>query len=111
MNFQSELLTVLRSKTLIKRALQGAALAFLLMSIFLIVVKKGRVDFEPWEFLALASVTVGGACGGIFYNVMDIFRIQGGRKRLLANIVSVLVYIVGLYLSLVLSLNATGQWD
>src|SRR5688572_5255781 len=110
MNLQSELLTILRSKVLIKRALQGAGIAFLLMCIFLVVARKGKMDLEPWEFLAVASVTIGGACGGIFYNVMDIFRIQGGWKRKMANVISVLVYIVGLYLSLVLSLNATGQW-
>lgn len=49
MNLQSELLTVLRSKTLIKRTLQGAALAFLLVSIFLIVVILSLNATGQWK--------------------------------------------------------------
>jgi hypothetical protein len=111
MTLQNELQNILRSKTLIKRALQGAGIGFILIFIFISIARKGNMNLESWELLAVASVTLGGAFGGVFYNVMDIFRIQGGWKKVLANVASVLVYIVTLYLSLVLSLNATGQWD
>jgi hypothetical protein len=111
MTWQNELHDILRSKTLIKRVLQGAGIAFILIFIFIFISRKGKMDFEPWELLAVASVTVGGAFGGIFYDLMDILRIHGGWKKVLANVAAVLVYIVTLYLSLVLSLNATGQWD
>jgi hypothetical protein len=112
MTWQKELYQNLRSKMLIKRTLQGAGIAFLLMIIFLFVVSiVGDLDLEAWLLLPISSVTVAGAFGGAFYFFVDQLVSQSGWKKVLANVVSVLVYIVGLYISLILALSITGHWD
>lgn len=112
MTLQNELQQILRSKALFKRALQGAAIAFILINVLLFIGRKYTMEHvQSWEYLAIGAVTLGGAFGGLFYSLMDILRVQGGRKKLIANIISVVAFLVICYLSLVLSLNATGQWD
>src|SRR5688572_18541859 len=108
MTWQNELQQIIRSKSLFRRALQGAAIAFILINVFVYIVQKVKMDYHTWEYLAIASVTAGGFFGGIFYSLMDILRIQGGRKKIIANIISVIAFLVICYLSLILSLNATG---
>ena len=111
MTWQSELQQILHSKALTKRAWQGAGIAFVLMIIFLLIANSRDLVFETWELLPLLAVTVGGAAGGIFYCLMDPLRNQGGGQRVLANVLSVLVYFLSLYCCLILALNAVGQWD
>jgi hypothetical protein len=110
MTWQNELLQILRSKTLIKRAIQGAAIAFILICIFLTVSLSGDISFNPWIFLPVFAVTIAGAFGGMFYCFMGMWRSQGGLKKLLANVVSGLVFLVLCYISLILALNAIGLW-
>jgi hypothetical protein len=110
MNRQNELLHILRSRLLIKRALQGAGIAFVLICIFLLAV-IGNVVIEAWLLVPIGAVTVGGALGGVFYFVMDILRSQGGWKKIWANVISIFVYLVLVYMSLILALSAIGLWD
>lgn len=113
MTWQSELQQILRSKPLIKRALQGAgiALAIVIIFIFVVEVRGGDIGFGAWMFLPVIALAIAGAFGGIFYCMMDLLRVHGGWKKLMANVASVLVYIVTLYLSLILALNAVGLWN
>lgn len=114
MNTPHNLQQRLHAKYIGIRALQGAALAFALISLLLIVIyftSKGDAGFGNWVLIPLFTVTVGGAFGGIFYYLMDHVRYHGGWKKIFANILSVLAYIVSLYLSLIIALNITGHWD
>lgn len=110
MNWQTELQTNLFSKFLLRRALQGAGIAFVLISIFLLGAATGNMHAGSWILVPLTVVPVGGAFGGAFYSIMDLLRHQGGWKKVLANISSVLVYFISLYLSLILALYAVGLW-
>jgi len=111
MTWQNEIQQLLFSKTLIKRALQGAGIAFILISIFILGTLAGDIKAGSWIFIPITAVTVGGGFGGAFYSFMDLFRHHGGWKKVLVNIISVLVYFLALYLSLILALNAMGLWN
>ena len=111
MTWQTELQQLLFSKTLIKRALQGAGIAFVLISIFILGTLAADAKAGTWLLIPIAAVTVGGALGGAFYCMMDLFRHEGGWKKFLVDVISFLVYFLGLYLSLILALNAMGLWN
>jgi hypothetical protein len=111
MTWQNELQHILLSKTLIKRAIQGAAIALVLITVFILGALTANANIGNWVFIPMAAVTVGGAFGGAFYCFMGLLRNQGGWKKFLANVVSVLAFFVMCYMSLILALNALGLWD
>lgn len=109
MTAQDEIHQLLHSKTLLKRALTGTGVALTLMTIFLLIV--GGFDDGFWILIPASAVTIAGALGGIFYDVVDHIRRQRNWNKLVVDIVCVLAYLAGLYMSLILALNFTGDWD
>ena len=108
---QSELLEFLQTIKPGKRALQGGGIALLLINLFALATSGRSYEFHAWLLVPMGMVTVGGACGGLFYAVMEPCRNRGGRTKLFINILCFVVYVTGLYLSLILGLSFTGQWD
>lgn len=101
----------LHSSSLGKRLLWGAGIALILISFFLISAGAGSPEWPTfWRIRPLVIVPFAGAMGGLFYHLMDYFRLQGGWKKIVANIVSLLVYIIGLWLGTVLGLDGT-MWN
>ena len=93
---------------LLKPMLIGAGIALLLISTFLIIADERDPAWPKfWYIRPLLIVPAAGALGGVFYFLMGQFRIQGGWKRVLANIASLLVYVVGLWMGTVLGLVGT----
>lgn len=111
MNEQNEFQHSLHPASLSKRALQGAGIALVLVLLFIFLLGGEDLDYGVWVFLPMITVPAGGALGGIFYYLMDHLRYQGGWKKVLANISSILVYILSLWISLAAALNVTGHWD
>jgi len=111
MTWQNEIQQLLFSKTLFKRALQGAGIAFVLISIFILGTLAADAKSGSWVLIPMSAVTVGGAFGGVFYCIMELFRYKSGWKKIAVNIISVLVYFLTLYFSLILALNAMGLWN
>ena len=103
---QNEINQILQSKYLIKRALLGAGMALVMVSLFLV-----RELDEMWSLLPVTAVTLAGAFGGVFYHIADHLRQQKGWNKILINIFCALVYLAALYMSLVLALAITGHWD
>ena len=99
----------LHPKSLAVRALQGAGIAFVLVSIFLTTFIGSGIGFQI--LLPMATTAIAGACGGIFYYLMDNLRYQGGWKKVVANIICVLVYIPALWISMVFAFAITGHWN
>jgi hypothetical protein len=58
----------------------------------------------------LVIVPIAGAMGGVAYYVLDNLRRYGGWRKNAANILSVIVYTIGLWLGTVLGLAGT-LWD
>jgi hypothetical protein len=111
MTWQDELQDILFSKLLLRRALFGAGIALILITVFILGAISADVKIGSWVFLPMLAVSAGGACGGVFYSLMDLLRVHGGWKKILANVVSVVLYVIGVYLSLILALHALGLWD
>jgi hypothetical protein len=108
MTAQHEFQQGLPHKSLGKCALQGAGIALVLMVIFLLFI--GLVA-GVWVPLPMITATAGGALGGIVYYLMVQVWYQSGWKKILATIVSILVYIVLFWFSLIVAFSITGHWD
>lgn len=93
---------------LIKRMLLGAGIALVLISVFLLQAGAPDPDWgKLWMIRPLIIVPLAGAAGGAFYYFMNPLRYQGGWKRIVANILSLIVYIIGLWLGTILGLDGT----
>jgi hypothetical protein len=94
-----------------KRMLQGAGIALILIIVFLLSAGEPNPDWPKlWMIKPLLIVPLAGALGGVFYYNMDHLRYQGGWREALAYILSLLVYLLVLWLGTVLGLNGTW-WD
>ena len=93
-----------------KRMLLGAGIGLLLISFFLIGATKAPEWSAYWWIRPLLVVPAAGALGGLFFYNMDHLRSQGGWRTGLANVLSLLVFIVVLWLGTVLGLAGT-MWD
>lgn len=94
-----------------KRMLIGAAIGLVLISLFLM----GDDNPDPawgkyYMIRPLIIVPLSGAMGGAFYYIMDHLRSLLGWNRTFTILLSVLVFIIGLWLGSVLGLDGT-YWD
>ena len=97
--------------SLSKRMLQGAGIALVLITIFLLGVDESDPSWPRlWMMRPLIVVPLAGAMGGVFYYFMDHLRQEGGWKKLVANLLSLIGYIIVLWLGTVLGLDGT-LWD
>ena len=93
---------------LFKRMLIGAGIGLVLISSFLLMAPKGNSEWpEYWFIRPLLSVPYAGAMAGLFYYLMDNLRLQGGWKMIVANTLSVIILIIGLWIGTVLGLAGT----
>jgi hypothetical protein len=91
-----------------KRMLIGAGIALVVISIFLTGVKHPNPQWGKfWMVKPLVVVPIAGAMGGVFYYFMDNLRYLGGWKTALAYVISIIGYIIALWLGSVLGLNGT----
>jgi len=94
-----------------KRMLQGAGIGLVLITAFLLSAGEPNPAWAKlWMIRPLIIVPLAGATGGVFYYLMDHLRFQGGWRKVLANILSLLVYTIGLWLGTVLGFAGT-YWN
>jgi hypothetical protein len=118
MTIQNTLRHHLHNESLVARALKGAGIALVFAIIFLSTiflvgdVLNGKNFWQAaWEFFPLLTVLFGGALGGVvYYLLVQVWR-TAGWKKILITIISILIYIVLMWLSLIVGFSATGQWD
>ena len=90
------------------RLLLGAGIALILIALLLLQVREPNPDWgKLWMVKPLIIVPVAGAMGAAFYFYMDHLRDEGGWRKILANVLSLLVYLIALWLGTVLGLNGT----
>jgi hypothetical protein len=109
MTQQNDLLHILLSKSLWKRALQGASLALLLILTFLTIV--GEITDGTWVLLPMLTVTIGGAGGGALYYLVSLLPVHSFWKKVLVNIVCLMVYFAILWFSFIWALSIVGLWN
>jgi hypothetical protein len=88
----------------------GGAIGLLLISFFVFGVDNPRPEWgKLWQIKPLIVTPVAGALGGAFYYFMDYVSYQGFNKTL-AVILSIIVFMIALWLGTVLGLNGT-MWN
>lgn len=97
--------------SLIARMLVGAAIGLLLISLFLISAGDANPAWPRfWMIRPLIIVPLAGAMGGLCnYYIVHYFN-KAGLNRTIAIILSVIVFVIGLWLGTVLGLDGT-YWD
>ncbi|KAA6434516.1 hypothetical protein FOE74_10030 [Rufibacter glacialis] len=96
----------------LKAALMGAGLAFLLVSFFVLLLGSGDSSYGAWVFLPMATVSLGGAMGGVLLSyLMGLLQNQRVWQTRIGLFAGSLLYLVLLWLSLVAALSVTGHWD
>lgn len=101
----------IHSASLVKRMLQGATIAFVLIALFLLSADNSDPSWPKfWIVKPFIIVAVAGAMGGVFYYFMDHLRYQGGWKNIVAMAISLFGYLFLLWIATVLGLDGT-YWD
>jgi cytochrome bd-type quinol oxidase subunit 2 len=97
--------------SLVKRMLIGAAIGFVLISLFLFSAGEGNPAWGKfWMIRPLIMTPFAGAMGGLCnYYIMHIAK-QRGVNKIWAIILSVIVFIFGLWIGTILGLDDTW-WD
>jgi hypothetical protein len=93
---------------LVRRMLVGAAIALIVILTF--VLRAGTPNPEwgkLWMIRPLVVTPLAGGVGGLVYHLMDHVRSRGGWQKVLANVLSVIIYVFGLWMGIVLGLEGT----
>ncbi|MFB9864370.1 potassium transporter KefB [Rufibacter immobilis] len=94
----------------VKPMMIGAGIALLVISFFVFGVDAPHPDWgKYWRVRPLIVTPLAGAMGGAFYTFM-VYQSSRGFNRTLAILLSLIVYIVGLWLGIVAGLDTT-MWD
>jgi peptidoglycan biosynthesis protein MviN/MurJ (putative lipid II flippase) len=99
------------SALLFRRALIGLAIGLAVILFFVLRVDPKHPDWgQYWLIQPLVVTPLAGAAAGVCNHLLDFLRNQGSTKKIIANILAVLIYIVGLWMGIVLGLHGT-MWN
>lgn len=88
----------------------GAGIAFAAISFFVFGVDCARPEWgQWWRVRPLIITPLAGAVGGAFFYFMDFMACRG-MNRTVAVLLSMVVYVIGLWLGTVLGLDGT-MWN
>lgn len=97
--------------SLIIRMLEGAGIAFIVISIFVFGVDNPNPEWgKYWIIKPLILTPLAGSVGGIFYYYMDHLRKEGGWIKIVAILLSLLGFLIILWMGVILGLNGT-MWN
>lgn len=96
---------------LIKRALIGLAIGLAVILFFVLRVNPNHPDWgQYWLVQPLVVTPLAGATAGVCNHLLDFLRKKGSSQKIIANILAVLIYIIGLWMGIVLGLHGT-MWN
>ena len=97
---------------MIKRAAIGGGIALILIALFLSGAGESNPEWPTyWYIRPLLIVPLGGSFGGVLFYFMEyFFANRRGWVKALAIFASILIYVIGLWLSTVLGLDGT-MWN
>ncbi len=94
-----------------KPMLIGAGIALALIALFLLPINNPDPSWPKyWMVRPFIIVPLAGAAGGAFYAFLRPMRQQGGWVMVAGYVLSLIVFIIGLWLGTVLGLDGT-LWD
>jgi len=118
MTTKNETLRSLNYNSLGKHALYGAGITFVLAAIFLSIILSvgdllnGESFWKAaWLLVPLGTGVIGGTLGGSFYYLIVKWLNLTEWKKIMAIIISIMVYILLVWLSLIAGLSVIGLWD
>jgi hypothetical protein len=99
----------INSTSLTRRMLMGAGIGLILISVFLIGVSNPRPEWgKLWMIRPLLIVPLAGAGGGLGTYFMEyLLGYQGGWSKIIAVIISVIGFVIALWLGTVLGSAGT----
>ncbi len=101
----------IRQGLLVTRMLVGAGIGLILISLFLLGAGEPNPEWgKLWMIRPLMIVPLAGAMGGLCNYFIFQFHTQVGVSKTIAMILSVLVFIIGIFLGIVLGLDGT-MWN
>lgn len=91
--------------------LLGAGIGLVAILFFLVGAEAKPEWGKLWMIRPLIIVPLAGAVGGLFFQLMEHYLgYRGGWRKAAAIVISVLVFIIGLWMGIVLGLEGT-LWD
>ena len=94
-----------------KRMIQGALVGLVIIGAFLLNSGAGRPEWGNWWMIKpIIMVPFAGAVGGAVYYYFDEIRTKGGWNRIVADVLSLIIFIIGIWMGSVLGLNGT-YWN
>ena len=95
-----------------RRILIGAAIGLVVILVFVIPsLKNAPAEWgQYWMIRPLIVTPLFGALAGFINHVLDFLRKDGGSKKIVANVLAVLAYVVLLWMGTVAGLGDT-MWD
>jgi hypothetical protein len=94
-----------------KRMVVGAGIGLILISLFLLSAGDPNPEWgKLWMIRPLLIVPLAGAIGGLCNYFIVHFHNQVGVNKTVAMVVSVLVFVIGLWLGIMLGLDGT-MWN
>ncbi len=102
----------LTQSLLSRRILTGAAIGLVLILVFVIPsLKNAPAEWgQYWMIRPLIVTPLFGAVAGYCNHVLDFMRKEGGSKRLLTNVLTVIIYAIVLWFGTIAGLGDT-MWD
>ncbi len=99
------------TKLLLFRMLLGTLIGLGLISLFVFGVDHPSPDWPKyWRVRPLIITPLSGAAGAAFFHFTSLMRYRAEWMRLLANIFSFIVFVIGLWMGIVLGLVGT-MWN
>lgn len=97
--------------TVITRMIIGAVIGFLAISLFVFGVDNPNPEWPAnWRIRPLIITPIAAAFGAAFSTVLDNLRREGGWKTFAAIMISLVVFLVALWMGTILGLDGT-MWD
>jgi hypothetical protein len=97
-----------QSGSLLKRMLIGAAIALVVIAIFILPIKHPRAEWgQYWMLKPFIITPLSGAMGGLVAHFMIHLRNQYGWNKILTFLMTAIICVIGLWMGIVLGLNGT----
>lgn len=110
MTTQKELKTEKSDRLIFVPILIGTGIAFMAISFFVFGVDNPNPEWgKNWRIRPLIITPLAGAAGGAFYAFMN-YQISKGFNRTFGIILSLIVFVIGLWMGIILGLDGT-MWN